>query len=110
MVQCHDNPDADALAGGYGIYCYLKARGNKVRFVYGGRYPIKKSNLAPMVSELKLPVEHVDNLEAPELLVTVECQYGQGNVTRFDAGKVAVIDHHQISGLLPPLIEVRSNP
>lgn len=43
-------------------------------------------------------------------LVTVDCQYGQGNVTRFDAGKVAVIDHHQISGLLPALSEVRSNP
>ncbi|MCI9072480.1 MAG: hypothetical protein HFH80_06650 [Lachnospiraceae bacterium] len=44
MVQCHDNPDADALASGYGIYCYLKARGKKVRFVYGERYPIKKSS------------------------------------------------------------------
>lgn len=109
VVQCHDNPDADALASGYGIYCYLKARGKKVRFVYGGRYPIQKSNLVLMVSELKLPVEHVDALEAPELLVTVDCQYGQGNVTRFDAGKVAVIDHHQISGPLPPLSEVRSN-
>ena len=109
VVQCHDNPDADALASGYGVYTYLKEQGKDVRFVYGGRYQIQKSNLVLMVSELRIPVEHVDALEAPELLVTVDCQYGEGNVTRFEAGTVAVIDHHQVSGALPPLSEVRSN-
>lgn len=109
VVQCHDNPDADALASGYGVYTYLKEQGKNVRFVYGGRYNIQKSNLVLMVSELKIPIEHVDTLEAPELLVTVDCQYGEGNVTKFDAGAVAVIDHHQVSGTLPPLSEVRSN-
>lgn len=109
VVQCHDNPDADALASGYGVYTYLKEQGKDVRFIYGGRYKIQKSNLVLMVSELKIPVEHVDALEAPELLVTVDCQYGEGNVTRFDADTVAVIDHHQVSGILPPLSEVRSN-
>ncbi|MBD5527411.1 MAG: recombinase RecJ [Lachnospiraceae bacterium] len=109
VVQCHDNPDADALASGYGVYTYLKEQGKDVRFVYGGRYQIQKSNLVLMVSELQIPVEHVDALAAPELLVTVDCQYGEGNVTRFEAGTVAVIDHHQVSGTLPPLNEVRSN-
>ena len=109
VVQCHDNPDADALASGYGVYTYLKEQGKDVRFVYGGRYQIQKSNLVLMVSELQIPVEHVDALETPELLVTVDCQYGEGNVTRFEAGTVAVIDHHQVSGTLPPLSEVRSN-
>ncbi len=109
VVQCHDNPDADALASGYGVYTYLKERGKDVRFVYGGRNQIQKSNLALMVSELGIPVEHVEALEAPELLITVDCQYGEGNVTRFEADTVAVIDHHQVSGTLPPLSEVRSN-
>ena len=109
VVQCHDNPDADALASGYGVYTYLKEQGKDVRFVYGGRYPIQKSNLVLMVSELQIPIEHVDSLKTPELLVTVDCQYGEGNVTKFDAGTVAVIDHHQVSGVLPPLSEVRSN-
>lgn len=109
VVQCHDNPDADALACGFGVYTYLKERGKDVRLVYGGRYPIQKSNLLLMVSELKIPVEHVDSLEEPDLLITVDCQYGEGNVTRFDAGEVAVIDHHQVSGTLPALNEVRSN-
>ncbi len=109
VVQCHDNPDADALASGYGVYTYLKEQGKDVRFVYGGRYQIQKSNLVLMVSELRIPVEHVEALEAPELLITVDCQYGEGNVTRFEADTVAVIDHHQVSGTLPPLSEVRSN-
>lgn len=109
VVQCHDNPDADALASGYGVYTYLKDRGKDVRFVYGGRFLIQKSNLVLMVTELEIPIEHVDALEAPELLVTVDCQYGEGNVTKFDAGTVAVIDHHQVSRDLPALNEVRSN-
>lgn len=43
VIQCHDNPDADALASGYGVYAYLKSHGKeKVRFVYGGRAGIRR--------------------------------------------------------------------
>jgi phosphoglycolate phosphatase len=45
VVQCHDNPDADALASGFGIYEYLKAHGKDVRFIYSGRFKVSKSNL-----------------------------------------------------------------
>lgn len=109
VVQCHDNPDADAIASGFGVYTYLKNQGRSVRFIYGGRYHIQKSNLVLMVSELQIPIEHVEMLETPDLLVTVDCQYGAGNVTKFEAKEVAVIDHHQISGKLPMMNEVRSN-
>ena len=109
VVQCHDNPDADAIASGFGVYLYLKDQGKQVRFVYGGRYVVQKSNLVLMISELQIPIEHVEELAAPPLLVTVDCQYGEGNVTRFEAKEVAVIDHHQVSGELPRLHEVRSN-
>ena len=109
VIQCHDNPDADAIASGFGVYTYLKEQGKKVRFVYGGKYLIQKSNLVLLVSELKIPIEHVDRLDNPDLLVTVDCQYGEGNVTHFDAKEVAVIDHHQVSGDLPEKNEVRSN-
>ena len=109
VIQCHDNPDADALASGFGLYLYFQERGKKVRFVYGGQYKIQKSNLVLMISELEIPIEYVDSMEEPELLITVDCQYGQGNVTRFEAKEVAVIDHHQIGGELPRLNEVRGN-
>ena len=28
VIQCHDNPDADALASGFALYTFLKANGN----------------------------------------------------------------------------------
>lgn len=112
VVQCHDNPDADTIASGYGIYTYLKMHGKDVRLVYGGRNMIRKSNLVIMVKELEIPIENVRDVsgEAPvELLVTVDCQYGEGNVTHYPAKNVAVIDHHRVSSALPEMHEVQSN-
>lgn len=109
VIQCHDNPDADAIASGFGVYYYFQQQGKNVRLVYGGRYILKKSNLVLMVKELKIPIEYVEKLEEPELLITVDCQYGEGNVTQFAAKNIAVIDHHQVSGELPEMNEVRSN-
>lgn len=109
VVQCHDNPDADALASGFAVYLYLKENGKNVSLIYGGRTVIRKSNLVFMVKELQIPISYVETLEPPELLVTVDCQYGGGNVTRFEAEHVAVLDHHRVSGKLPELSEVRSS-
>jgi len=100
-IQCHDNPDADALASGYGLFCYFKSRGKEVRLVYSGRNRIQKSNLCLMVDRLKLPVEYVsvgedEIVEVEGLLITVDCQYGAGNVTGLCSREVAVIDHHQL--------------
>lgn len=109
VIQCHDNPDADAIASGFGLYTYFKEKGKNVRFIYGGRFVIQKSNLVLMLRELEIPIEYVTELEAPDLLITVDCQYDEGNVTHFDAKEVAVIDHHQVSGPLPRLNDVRSS-
>ena len=43
VIQCHDTPDADALASGFGLYTYFKAEGKDVRFIYRGRTKIQKS-------------------------------------------------------------------
>lgn len=108
IVQCHDNPDADALASGFGVYEYLRMNGKSPRLVYGGKNIIHKSNLVLMVDSLGIPIEHVDFLDNPQLLVTVDCQYGGGNVTFFKAENVAVIDHHRVSGELPAMNRVIS--
>lgn len=111
-IQCHDNPDADAIASGYALYEYFKSQGKEVRLIYGGRNVIRKSNLVMMVKELEIPIEHIHHMageEIPDLLVTVDCQYGEGNVAVFPAKTVAVIDHHRVSRKLPELHEVRSN-
>ncbi|MCH5341753.1 MAG: DHH family phosphoesterase [Acetatifactor sp.] len=100
-IQCHDNPDADALASGYGLYCYFSSRKKDVRLVYSGRNQIQKSNLRLMVDKLKLPVEYMgtengQTVAVEGLLITVDCQYGAGNVTGLTAENVAIIDHHQV--------------
>ena len=110
VIQCHDNPDADALASGYGLYLYFKDQGKNIRFIYRGNNRIKKSNLMIMVDELQIPVEYAPSFdEEVELLLTVDCQYGQRNVTMTRAQTIAVIDHHQKTVELPELSEVRSS-
>lgn len=99
-IQCHDNPDADSLASGYGLYCYFRSKDKDVRLVYSGRTQIQKSNLTLMVDKLKLPVEYVHpgegaGIPVEGLLITVDCQYGSGNVTGLTSKNVAIIDHHQ---------------
>ena len=109
VIQCHDNPDADALASGYALWWYLKRMGRPARFIYRGRTPVQKSNLRIMIERLEIPVSYEpDFMLIPELLITVDCQYGQKNVTRTEADVIAVIDHHQVMGELPELSEVRS--
>ena len=83
VIQCHNDPDADAIASGFGVWSYLRANKKEPRLVYGGRYPVRKSNLVRMVECLEIPVEHVHALEEePELLLTVDCQPGERNVER----------------------------
>lgn len=105
-IQCHDNPDADAIASGYALYSFFGQQGKDVKLIYSGRNEIQKSNLCLMLDHLKIPLEYIgrpDELvkDAPEqklpgLLITVDCQYGAGNVTKIPAENVAIIDHHQV--------------
>jgi len=96
-IQCHDNPDADAIASGYGLYTYFKSKGKEVRLVYSGNYKITKKNLLLMLEKLEIPILYYDtSVEYVEgLLITVDSQYGAGNVKKIRADKIAVIDHHQ---------------
>lgn len=111
VVQCHDNPDADAIASGWGVLAYLRAHGKNARLVYGGPRPIQKSNLTLMVETLDIPIEYIQEMDRePGLLVTVDCQYGEKNVRRFPTKAVAVIDHHKARPeTLPPMREVRDH-
>lgn len=113
VIQCHNDPDADAVASGFGVWSYLRANGKQPRLVYGGRNPIRKSNLVRMVERLGIPAEHVRTLEEePDLLLTVDCQPGERNVERLSGKKQAAIDHHMtrkesLSGLWDR--EIRDN-
>ena len=110
VIQCHDNPDADAICSGDVLYRYFQAYHKKVRFIYSGNFEISKSNLVYLIKKLRIPIEYVQTLKTkPELLLMTDCQYGEGNVHKFSAKEIAVIDHHQVSGNLPKINEVRSN-
>lgn len=110
-IQCHDNPDADALASGFALYTWLKEKGKEVRLIYAGLNRIRKSNLTLMVNKLNIPVTYLEDTKTPikGLLITVDCQYGAGNVTRLSAENVAVIDHHQVEIMDTPMAEIRPN-
>ena len=108
VIQCHDYPDADAISSGFAVYTYLKAQGKAVRLIYGGKSKITKPNLLIMTEHLGIPLEYVQELPEAELLLTVDCVYGEGNVTKFPAKKVAVIDHHLCNKAVSDLMEVRS--
>lgn len=94
VIQCHDNPDPDTIASGYALYSYFKSKNKEVRLVYSGSRTITKPNIVLMIESLNIPIEHVQELNIKGLLITVDCQYGAGNVTRFNAENVAIIDHH----------------
>ena len=99
VIQCHDNPDADALASGYALKWFFEKNNKDVRFIYRGRYEVKKSNLLIMIKKLEIPVEYapfISDEEDPDLLITVDCQYGEKNVTKTSAKKIATIDHHRM--------------
>ncbi len=113
-IQCHDNPDADALASGYGIYLYFQSKGIDTKLIYSGPNRIRKANLKLMVEHLQIPVEYWPPmkdypLRVEGLLITVDCQYGAGNVSRIMADEVAIIDHHQVEIGDISLSRIRSN-
>lgn len=113
IVQCHDNPDADAIASGYAVYKYFLDAGKDVCFVYAGVNELQKANLKLMIDYLGIgdTLKYVKNVDDflytykdvytespvfPGLVVTVDCQYGAGNVTKIPSTDMAIIDHHQI--------------
>ena len=109
VIQMHDNPDADAVGSAYALYRFFLENNKKARIIYGGKFEITKSNMLLMIKELNIPIEYVSVLEKPELLLTVDCQYGEGNVTRFEADNIAIIDHHNTGRESSEFFEIRSH-
>lgn len=113
IIQCHNNPDADAIACGFAMHQFFSQAGKKVRFIFGGKMPLDKPSLCKMVSYLNIPIEHIpepgmiSGADVPELLLLVDCQHGAGNVMPVQAEQVAVIDHHVPEGIQPELSTVR---
>lgn len=95
-IQCHDSPDADAISSGFGLYSHFKDLGKEVHLIYSGENKITKPSLLIMVEQLHIPIEYVKELPECDILITVDCQYRGGNITVFDAKRVAIVDHHPL--------------
>jgi len=99
IIQCHDNPDADSITSGFALQAYIRSLGGDAELVYGGTAFIQKPNLLLLLEALNIKIAHRDELPADtDLLITVDCQHGAGNVTRFALPKgadVMAIDHHR---------------
>jgi len=95
VIQCHDNPDPDAIGSGYALYKYFKSKRKHVRLIYSGKLKITKPNILMIIEAFSIPIEYVEQMDVEGLLITVDCQYGAGNVTKLRAADVAIIDHHQ---------------
>lgn len=109
LIQCHDDPDADAIASGFALLTWLKENNKDAKLIYSGRGEITKPNLLMMIRELRIPIDYVESMDYFDgLLVTVDCQYGAGNVRKFDARHVAIIDHQQQEVYDVALAEFRS--
>ncbi len=111
-IQCHDNPDADAVGAGFGLYRYFADKGCRVSLIYSGYNKITKTNLKMLIEQLNIPIEHVPASNKRKLegvLITVDCQYGAGNVTCFEADCVAVIDHHPLEVPEPAHVRIQAN-
>ena len=98
-IQCHDIPDADAIGSGYALQCYLRSLGVRASLVYGGPEVISKPNLVMLIEALKIKITYTKELPLDtDLLITVDCQRGAGNVYPYDLRETAAvftIDHHR---------------
>ena len=111
-IQCHDNPDADAIASGYGLYCFFRDQRKDVRLLYAGKNRVRKANLTLMVEKLGIPLKylaHPGEEPVDGLLITVDCQYGAGNVTQISAKEIAVIDHHPLEVICTEKMRLQPN-
>lgn len=59
VIQCHDDPDADAVASGFALLEYLKSQGKTPRLVYGGSRPVSKSNMLLMLQIFQIPLDWI---------------------------------------------------
>ncbi len=93
-IQCHNNPDSDALASAYCVARYLEKNNIVTDIVYGGKDMIKKSDAKMLIKECAVNIRHAESIGECDLLLLVDCQIGNGNVFDFEAKNLAIIDHH----------------
>ncbi|MFV0503167.1 MAG: DHH family phosphoesterase [Lachnospirales bacterium] len=100
VVLSHNIPDSDSICSGFALSEYFKLMGKSVKFIYGGYEKITKTSLIILINELNIDIEFTNTLPLnTELLITVDSQYGAGNVTKYDdteSVRIVTLDHHKV--------------
>ncbi|WP_238882445.1 bifunctional oligoribonuclease/PAP phosphatase NrnA [Clostridium sp. YIM B02551] len=97
FIQTHNNPDPDAIASSFALKKLLKSKGIEATFYCTGeieRYSTKK-----MIELLNINIEYIntiDNLNKDMVIIVVDAQKNNKNVSDISCEKVACIDHHPI--------------
>jgi len=112
VIQCHDIPDADAICSGFALQCWLRSVGSDATLVYSGNAQITKPSLLMLLDMLDIELHYVEELPSEtDLLITVDCQRGAGNVRTLalsEGAEFAVLDHHYCEIEEGPNVIIRS--
>jgi phosphoglycolate phosphatase len=99
IIQCHNIPDADTIACAFALQAFLRSSGAEAAIIYGGEAEISKPNLLMLIEDMSIDICRAESVPPQtDLLITVDCQRGAGNVYSFDlpaAADIAIIDHHK---------------
>ena len=99
LIVTHDNPDPDAIAAGWAVYCLVEEKLGKTARLLGGGEIIRAEN-RHMVRLLQPPLELVGETDYPPgaALVLVDCGVHSENHLFREASilPTAVIDHHLV--------------
>lgn len=96
-IQPHNIPDPDAIASSFGLAELLKSLEIKTTIIYADS--IEKANSKKMLEMFNIEMVAYDSgfeLGSKDLLVLVDTQLGNANVTVLGEENVAVIDHHNM--------------
>ena len=77
ILQTHNIPDADTVSCAFVLQKFFERHNCKAKIIYGGPAKITKPSLIMFIEALGIEIEKVsDIIPEPELLITVDCQYG----------------------------------
>lgn len=96
-IQTHNSPDPDAIASAAGLQYLLKKLGVNAEICYKGE--IEKYNTVKMIDVFDIKIHNIDNIKdmKPEdVIILVDSQKGNSNITDFPGDEIAVIDHHPV--------------
>lgn len=94
-IQPHNMPDPDAIASSFGLQQLLKEFGVNTQIIYMN--VIEKVNSKNMIEIFDIDMVEKEKgfmSGSDDLVILVDSQVGNSNITNIKGEKVAVIDHH----------------